>query len=144
MEEIKQITECKISDDEILEAITKLSNEDREALLTLEFGVIRVIANDPKKGIECINHWAGMIRTCENLCTAVVMFNSALKDTEKSTDFIMKKMEGNYRTFSDEEKLKFSEKILSMNNSEVSTQLFKNTWKKFKWQIKELMKSETK
>ena len=144
MEEIKQITTRQFTDDEILEALSKLSNEDREALLTLEFDVIRVIANDPKKGIECINHWASMIRTCEKLCTAVVMFNSALKDTDKSTDFMMKKMEENYKTFSNEEKLQFSEKILSMNNSEVSTQLFKNTWKKFKWQIKELMKSEKK
>lgn len=144
MEDNKQITEYKITDDEILEAISKLSNENREALLTLEFDVIRVIANDPKKGIECINHWASMVRTCENLCTAVVMFNSALKDTEKSADFMMKKMEENYKTFSDEEKLKFSERILSMNNTEVSTQLFKNTWKKFKWQIKELMKAEKK
>ena len=144
MDENKQVTTREVTDDEILEAITKLSNENREALLEMEFNEIRKIANDPKNGVEYINQWAKIVSKIEKLCTAVVMFNSALKYTEKSTEFIIKKMEENYKTFSDEEKLKFSEKILSMNNSEVSTQLFKNTWRKFKRQIKELMKSEIK
>lgn len=144
MDENKQITTRQYTDDEILEAITKLAPEDKEALLTIEFDAIRTIINEPKKGIDYINYWANTIRACEKLCTSVAILNSALKDSEKSTELEMNKMVENFKTFSDEEKLQFSEKILSMNNSEVSTQLFKNTWRKFKRQICELYKVEKK
>ena len=110
----------------------KLNPEDKEAILSFDFNSIRTIVNDPKKAIEYMNYWMETIKIAERLCNAIYMINLVLHNSEKSTELVMDKMQENYKTFSDDDKLKFSEKNLSMNNTEVSTQLFKNTWKKTK------------
>ena len=84
--ENKQVTPRQFTDNDILEAITKLPDEYRKALLEMEFNDIREIANDPKNGVECINQWAKIVGKIERLCTSVVMFNSVLKDIGKIVD----------------------------------------------------------
>ena len=78
-----------------------------------------------------MNSWLDTIRMAERLCNAVYMISLALHNSEKSTELVMDKMTENYKVFSNENKLKFSEQIMAMNDVEVSTELFKNTWRKF-------------
>ena len=131
MEENKQITTRHFTDDEIMEAIINLNAEDKEAILSFDFNSIRIIANDPTKATEYMNSWLDTIKRAERLCNAVYMISLALHNSEKSTELVMDKMTENYKAFSNENKLKFSERIMAMNDVEVSTELFKNTWRKF-------------
>lgn len=78
MEENKKITTRQITDDEILEAIIKLCKEDREALLMLDFDIMRIFANEPEKAIECQKYWAYMSMGLQNFCKATSEFLSAL------------------------------------------------------------------
>lgn len=131
MEENKQITTRHFTDDEIMEAIINLNAEDKEAILSFDFNSIRIIANDPTKATEYMNSWLDTIRMAERLCNAVYMISLVLHNSEKFTELVMDKMTENYKVFSNENKLKFSEQIMAMNDVEVSTELFKNTWRKF-------------
>lgn len=131
MEENKQITTRHFTDDEIMEAIINLNAEDKEAILSFDFESIRTIANNPTKATEYMNSWLDPIKRAERLCNAIYMISLALHNSEKSTELVMDKMTENYKVFSNENKLKFSEQIMAMNDVEVSTELFKNTWRKF-------------
>ena len=137
-EEKQIMQENQFTSNEIMEALMGLEEDKQKLLLKLPFETIEGFANNPE-------YYEGMLQYCDyaseyyrNSKNAIVEFCDKLKKSDESTEHTINKMLENYKAFSREDRLKFSEGMREISDLTNSLDLMKSTWSKFKARLNNL------